>query len=75
MKAKDMAVELAETEKRRLGGKMSYEEAILSRDKIADENRRKVAEMKEKVSLGLLIFSFNLWSAVTFKCSKRCKKN
>ena len=54
-----MAVELAETEKRRLRGKMSYEEAILSRDKIADENRRKVAEMKEKVSLGLLIFSFN----------------
>ena len=60
MKAKDTAVELAETEKRRLGGKMSYEEAILSRDKIADENRRKVAEMKEQVGLGLIIIKFNL---------------
>ena len=51
MKAKDTAEQLAEIEKRRLGGKMSYEEAILSREKIAEENRRKVAEMKEKVSV------------------------
>ena len=51
MKAKDTAEQLAEIEKRRLAGKMSYEEAILSREKIAEENRRKVAEMKEKVSV------------------------
>ncbi|KAK2169827.1 hypothetical protein NP493_1173g00013 [Ridgeia piscesae] len=50
MKAKDTAEQLAEIEKRRLGGKMSYEEAILSREKIAEENRRKVAEMKEKAA-------------------------
>ena len=50
MKAKDMAEQLAEIEKRRLLGKMSYEEAILSREKIAEENRQKVAEMKEQVS-------------------------
>ncbi|KAI0218459.1 Cilia- and flagella-associated protein 99 [Lamellibrachia satsuma] len=48
MKAKDMAEQLAEIEKRRLSGKMSYEEAILSREKIAEENRQKVAEMKEQ---------------------------
>ena len=55
MKAKDSAALLAETEKRRLGGKMSYEEAILSRDKIAEENRRKVEEMKDKVGIGLIV--------------------
>lgn len=48
MKRKDMEAELADIEKRRLEGKLSHEEAILARQNIIEENRRRVAEIKEE---------------------------
>lgn len=48
MKRKDMEAELADIEKRRLEGKLSHEEAILARQNIIEENRRRVAEVKEE---------------------------
>lgn len=49
MKRKDMEADLAEIERRRLEGKLSHEEAILARQNIIQENRQKVAEIKEEV--------------------------
>lgn len=51
MKRKDLEAELSDIERRRLEGKISHEEAILARQNIIQENRQKVAEIKEEVSL------------------------
>ena len=46
MKKMDMEQELAAIEQRRLQGKISLEEAILARQTVVQENRRKVEDMK-----------------------------
>lgn len=46
MRKKDLEEELAAVEKRRLEGKLSHEEAILARQKLINDNQRKVEEMK-----------------------------
>ncbi|CAH3015002.1 unnamed protein product [Porites evermanni] len=45
---KDLDEKLAEIERRRLEGKLSYEEAILARQTMIKENQQRVMEMKEK---------------------------
>jgi hypothetical protein len=49
MRKKDLDEQLAEIERRRLAGKLSLEDAILVRQDMITENRRKVEEMKEEV--------------------------
>lgn len=51
MKRKDLEAELADIEKRRLEGKLSHEEAILARQNIIQENKQRVAEIKEEVCI------------------------
>ncbi|KAK7457309.1 hypothetical protein BaRGS_00035724, partial [Batillaria attramentaria] len=48
MRKKDLDAKLAEVERRRLLGKLSYEEAILARQNLIEENRQKVAQMKKE---------------------------
>lgn len=48
MRKKDIDASLAEVERRRLLGKLSYEEAILARQNLMEENRQKVAQMKKE---------------------------
>lgn len=48
MRKKDLEAELAAVEKRRLEGKLSHEEAILARQKLINDNQRKVEEMKQE---------------------------
>lgn len=48
MRKKDLEANLAEVERRRLLGKLSYEEAILARQNLMEENRQKVAQMKKE---------------------------
>ncbi|KAL4232291.1 Cilia- and flagella-associated protein 99 [Mactra antiquata] len=48
MKRKDMEQDLADIERRRLEGKLSHEEAILARQNIIQENKLRVAEIKEE---------------------------
>jgi len=50
MRRRDTELELEEVERRRLEGKISHEEAIIARQNIVEENRQRVAEMKEEVS-------------------------
>ncbi|CAH3117094.1 unnamed protein product [Porites lobata] len=45
---KDLDEKLAEIERRRLEGKLSYEEAILARQTMIKENQQRVMEMKEE---------------------------
>ncbi|XP_015768449.1 PREDICTED: cilia- and flagella-associated protein 99-like [Acropora digitifera] len=45
---KDLEKELAEIERRRLEGKLSYEEAILARQTMIKENQLRVTEIKEE---------------------------
>lgn len=49
MRKKDIEAKLAEVERRRLLGKLSYEDAILARQNFMQENRAKVAQMKKEV--------------------------
>ncbi|XP_020614236.1 cilia- and flagella-associated protein 99-like [Orbicella faveolata] len=44
----DLEAKLAEIERRRLEGKLSYEEAILARQTMIKENQQRVMEMKEE---------------------------
>lgn len=46
MRAADLAAELGEVERRRLEGKLSYEEAILARRRLEEANREAAAQMK-----------------------------
>ncbi|XP_053407341.1 cilia- and flagella-associated protein 99-like isoform X2 [Mercenaria mercenaria] len=48
MKRKDLEAELSDIERRRLEGKLSHEEAILARQNIIQENKQRVAEIKEE---------------------------
>ena len=48
MRQKDLEAELAAVERRRLEGKLSHEEAILSRQNLIQDNQRKVEEMKQE---------------------------
>lgn len=50
MRQRDLDAKLAEIERRRLEGKLSHEEAILSRQNLIHDNKLKVQEMKEEVS-------------------------
>ena len=52
MRKKDLDAQLADIERRRLLGKLSYEEAILAKQKLTEENRAKVAQMKKEVCCG-----------------------
>ncbi|KAK3705681.1 hypothetical protein QZH41_009514, partial [Actinostola sp. cb2023] len=48
MRKKDMDDQLAEIEKRRLEGKLSYEEAILARQNLIRENQERVKQIKQE---------------------------
>ncbi|KAL8602736.1 hypothetical protein ACOMHN_024298 [Nucella lapillus] len=48
MRRKDLEARLAEVERRRLMGKLSYEDAILARHTLITDNRAKVAQMKKE---------------------------
>ncbi|CAF1142966.1 unnamed protein product, partial [Didymodactylos carnosus] len=48
MRKKDYDSDLLELERKRLEGKLSYEEAILAKQRLQDENKRMADEMKEK---------------------------
>ncbi|XP_028391310.1 cilia- and flagella-associated protein 99-like [Dendronephthya gigantea] len=48
MRKKDMEEQLADIERRRLEGMLSYEEAIMARQNLIRENQSKVAEIKEE---------------------------
>ncbi|XP_032240106.2 cilia- and flagella-associated protein 99 isoform X1 [Nematostella vectensis] len=48
MRKNDMERELAEIEKRRLEGKLSYEDAILARQNLIKDNKQKVSEIKKQ---------------------------
>lgn len=48
MKKKDMGKQLADIERRRLEGKLSYEDAIMARQNLIKENQSKVVEIKEE---------------------------
>ncbi|KAK6186208.1 hypothetical protein SNE40_008293 [Patella caerulea] len=48
MRQRDLEVQLAEIERRRFAGKLSYEEAIIARQNLTKENQQRVLEMKEE---------------------------
>lgn len=48
MRQKDLEGKLADIERRRLGGKLSHEEAIFARQNLIKDNKQKVQEMKEE---------------------------
>ncbi|XP_052102291.1 cilia- and flagella-associated protein 99-like isoform X2 [Mytilus californianus] len=48
MRQKDLESKLADIERRRLGGKLSHEEAIFARQNLIKDNKQKVLEMKEE---------------------------
>jgi len=48
MQKQDYDEQMNTIERKRLEGKMSYEEAILARQRLADENRRAVEEFKRQ---------------------------
>ncbi|XP_043918828.1 cilia- and flagella-associated protein 99 [Protopterus annectens] len=50
MREKDMEQQLADIERRRLEGKLSYEEAVLARQKISEENKKKAVLKKEETA-------------------------
>ncbi|XP_030046973.1 cilia- and flagella-associated protein 99 isoform X1 [Microcaecilia unicolor] len=50
MEEKDLEQQLAKIEYRRLEGKISHEEALLSRQKIIEENRMKASLMREETA-------------------------
>ena len=49
MKQQDTNEKLADIERRRLEGKLSHEDAILAKQNLMYENKRKAEEMKEEV--------------------------
>jgi hypothetical protein len=48
MQKQDYDEQMNTIERKRLEGKMSYEEAILARQRLADENRRAAEELKRQ---------------------------
>ena len=51
MRRQDADGEKANGEKRRIAGKLSYEDAILAHENIGVSNRAKVVQMRQKVSV------------------------
>lgn len=49
MRGKDLEEQLAEIECRRLQGKLSYEEAVLARQNVIQENKKKADLLREEV--------------------------
>ena len=49
MRRKDLDIKLADIEAKRLDGKLSYEEAILARQSLIEDNRKKVLVIKKEV--------------------------
>lgn len=49
MREKDLEQQLAEIECRRLQGKLSHEEAVLARQNVIQENKKKADLMREEV--------------------------
>ena len=49
MRRKDLDNKLADIEAKRLDGKLSYEEAILARQSLIEDNRKKVLVIKKEV--------------------------
>ena len=50
MRRKDLDEKLAEIEANRISGQLSYEEAILARQSLIEENRKKVQSIKKEVT-------------------------
>ena len=50
MRRKDLEEQLADIETKRLAGRLSYEEAILARQALIEENKQKVTDVKKEVS-------------------------
>ncbi|XP_065071087.1 cilia- and flagella-associated protein 99-like [Rhopilema esculentum] len=48
MKERDLEEQLAEIERRRLAGKISFEDAILARQNLIKENKQRVSEIKKE---------------------------
>jgi len=48
MRRKDLEAELADIEAKRLAGRLSYEEAILARQALIEENKQKVTDVKKE---------------------------
>ena len=49
MRQKDLDEKLADIEAKRLDGKLSYEDAILARQSLIQENKQRVQNMKKEV--------------------------
>jgi len=63
MRRHDLENKLAEIEANRIAGQLSYEEAILARQTLIDENRKKVQTIKQEVCM-----TFD-WSYFLICCS------
>lgn len=50
MRRRDLEEKLADIEAKRLAGRLSYEEAILARQALIEENKQKVTDVKREVS-------------------------
>lgn len=55
MRGKDLEEQLAEIECRRLQGKLSHEEAVLARQNVIQENKKKADLMREEVIYRMLL--------------------
>lgn len=55
MREKDLHEELAMIERRRLDGRISYEEAAMARTRIMERNQKTAQQKKEEVGNGHLI--------------------
>ena len=61
MRQKDLDNKLADIEARRLDGKLSYEEAILARQTLIDENKQRVQDIKKEVKRRSFYVFLVLW--------------
>ena len=61
MRQKDLDNKLADIEARRLDGKLSYEEAILARQTLIEENKHRVQDIKKEVKRRSFYVFLVLW--------------
>ena len=61
MRRQDADGEKANGEKRRIAGKLSYEDAILAHENIGVSNRAKVVQMRQKVSVVPPVFNYTVF--------------
>lgn len=61
MRQKDLDNKLADIEARRLDGKLSYEEAILARQTLIEENKQRVQDIKKEVKRRSFYVFLVLW--------------